>query len=133
MIHCLQAHGIKSIFVSEPSTARAQHAKEAGATHVLDPSKVDVAAFCSGLGDGDGVHCVFECAGVQAGFDVSLASVRGKGKIVNVSVYETPLVIQTPNILNRRSITYVGSNIYTRGEFQDVINAIASGVLIFHY
>ena len=129
-IHCLLAHGIKSIIVSEPSPVRREHAIQAGATHVLDPVTEDVAAVCRSVSDGYGVHAVFECAGVQAGFDVSLASVRGKGKIVNISVYETPLLIQTPNVLNRRSITYIGSNIYTPGEFQEVIDAIAAGASI---
>lgn len=33
------------------------------------------------------------------------------------------------NVLNRKSITYVGSNIYSRGEFQEVIDATADGRL----
>jgi threonine dehydrogenase-like Zn-dependent dehydrogenase len=127
VVYCLLAHGVKSVIVSEPSPARAEHAKIAGATHSLDPTKTNVPSFCMDITGGLGVHAVFECAGVQAGFDVALASVRGKGKIVNISVYETPLHIQNPNILNRRLISYIGSNIYTTGEFQEVIDAIASG------
>lgn len=127
-MHCLVAHGVKSIVVSEPSPARRAHAKVAGATTVVNPIKEDVAASCRSLGDGYGAHAVFECAGVQAGFDVAVASVRGQGKIVNISVYETPLLVQTPNVLNRRSISYIGSNIYTTGEFQEVIDAIAGGM-----
>jgi threonine dehydrogenase-like Zn-dependent dehydrogenase len=94
---------------------------------VLDPTKEDVPAFCKKIADGYGVHAVFDCAGIQAAFDVALASVRGKGAIINIGIFETPLVIQTPNLINRRSISYIGSNIYTRGEFQEVIDAIASG------
>jgi hypothetical protein len=29
--------------------------------------------------------------------------------------------------MNRKSVTYIGSNIYTRGEFDEVIGAIADG------
>jgi (R,R)-butanediol dehydrogenase/meso-butanediol dehydrogenase/diacetyl reductase len=126
-VHCLLAHGVQNIVVSEPSPARGAHAKEAGAKFVFNPMESEVPALCRQQTDGFGVHAVFECAGVQAGFDVCLQSVRGKGKIINIAVYETPLVIQTPNVLNRRSISYIGSNIYTRGEFQEVIDAIAAG------
>lgn len=127
VIHCLLAHGVSSITVSEPSELRAAHAKTAGATHALNPIKEDVVEFSKKIGDGRGFHAVFDCAGVQVAFDSALACVRGRGKIVNVAVFESPLVIKTPNIINRRSITYVGSNTYTRGEFQEVIDAIASG------
>jgi threonine dehydrogenase-like Zn-dependent dehydrogenase len=69
---------------------------------------------------------VLECAGVQTSFDTALYSVRGKGTIVNVGIFEKP-IISNPNILNRRSLRYVGSNVYTREEFQEVIEAIADG------
>jgi len=127
VVHCLLAHGITSITVSEPSELRRSHAKNAGTSHVVNPIKEDLEEFKKKLGDGRGFHAIFECAGVQAGFDSALANVRGRGKIVNLAIYETPLVIKTPNIINRRQLTYVGSNTYTRGEFQEVIDAIASG------
>lgn len=126
VILCLQAHGITSIIVSEPSPARAAHAKAVGATHVLDPLKADVVASCLALCDGRGAHAVFECAGVQASMDAAFGAVRGKGTVINIGLFETTVVID-PNIVNRKSVTYVGSNIYTRGEFQEVIDAISSG------
>lgn len=127
MVYCLRALGITSVVVSEPSEARAAQATEAGAHHVLNPITEDVPAFCRTLGDGRGVHVVFDCAGVQQAFDVGLACVRGKGQILQVAHYEGPLTIKTPNIITRRQIGLVGSNIYTREEFQEVIDAIASG------
>lgn len=117
--------------VSEPSEARAAQATEAGAHNVLNPIKDDVPAFCRSLGDGRGVHAVFDCAGIQQAFDVGLVCVRGKGQILQVANYEGSLTIKTPNIITRRQICLVGSNIYTRGEFQEVIDAIASGK--FHH
>ena len=56
------------------------------------------------------------------------ASVRGRGIIVNVAIFPTTeLVWKNPNAMNRHQLTITGSNIYTRGEFQEVIDAIASG------
>ena len=122
----LVAHGCKSIIVSEPSPARAAQARAAGATHVFNPIKEDIPKKCYELCEGKGVHAVFECAGVQAAMDASIESVRGKGVVINIAVFETPVTINA-NMVNRKSLSYIGSNIYTRGEFQEVIDAIASG------
>ena len=127
VVHCLRAFGVSTIVVSEPSASRGHEAKKAGALHVLDPLKEDVTAFCRSLDHGRGVHFVFDCAGIQAAYDVGLASVRGKGVIINVAIFETPLVIKEPNKVCRGQITIVGSSIYTRGEFQEVIDAISTG------
>lgn len=96
--------------------------------HVLNPLEEDVAAFCRSLDHGRGVHFVYDCAGVQAAYDVGLASVRGLGKIVNVAIFETPLVIKEPNKVCRGQVTISGSSIYTRGEFQEVIDAVHTGI-----
>lgn len=129
-VHCLVAQGVKGIIVSEPSPSRRESAVAAGAHHAFDPIREDVAAQVREISDGLGAHVVFECAGIQPAFDVALDSVRGKGIIVNIAVYEKPLTIKTPNKINRWSLTYIGSNTYTRQEFQDVIDAIASGELV---
>ena len=127
VILCLRAHGVTNIAVSEPSTLRAEQAKGAGAIHVFNPKHDDVAAKVKEVSpDSWGPAVVIECAGVQASMDVALNSVRGQGTIVNVGIFEKDITIN-PNILNRRSLTYVGSNIYTREEFQAVIDAIADG------
>ena len=126
VILCLQAHGIKRIVVSEPSPARAAQARDAGASDILNPTGVDVVKQCNELCDGLGAHAVFECAGVQPAMDTAVGAVRGKGKIISIAIFEQDINFQ-PNLLNRKSATFIGSNIYTRGEFQEVIDAIASG------
>ena len=127
VILCLKAHGVERILVSELSPLRKQHANDAGA-EIVDPSKEDIVARSRELFDGLGPHVVFECAGVQASMDAAVSAVRGAGTIVNIAIFEKELTFPA-NILNRKSITYVGSNIYTRGEFQEVIDAIANGKL----
>lgn len=129
VIHALVAHNITNIIVSEPSALRASQAKAAGATHVVSPREVDVPSFVQEHSlDNGGAHSIYECAGIQAAFHVALTAVRGRGIIVNVAIYEaTSLEIPNPNTLNRRQITIVGSNTYTRAEFDEVIAAIAEG------
>ena len=130
MVHALVAYGVTSITVSEPSKLRATQAKASGATKIIDPSQENVPEVCRKLSDGFGMHAVFDCAGLQASFDTALESARGRGIIVNVAIFPTTeLVWKNPNLLNRRQLTITGSNIYTRAEFQEVIDAIASGEL----
>lgn len=128
VILCLKAHGVEKILVSELSPLRRQHADDAGADHVLDPSQIDVVTKSRELANGWGPHIVFECAGVQASMDSAIHAVRGKGTIVNIAIFEKEVTFPV-NQLNRKSVTYIGSNIYTRGEFQQVIDAIADGRL----
>lgn len=128
VVHGLVAAGVKQIIVSEPTASRAEQAKIAGATKVLDPRQTDVVAHLRGLEDGHGAHTAFECAGIQVSFDTALKAVRGGGTIVNVAVYEkSELVWHNPNELNRMQLRVVGSNIYTPAEYQEVIDAIADG------
>jgi len=126
VILCLRAFGIKNIIVSEISELRSRQAKDAGATHVLNPLAIDVVEESKRLTDGLGCHVALECAGVQASFDTALYGVRGQGRIVNIGVFEKDVTFN-PNIINRRSLTYIGSNVYTRVEFQEVIEAVADG------
>ncbi|KAK5697108.1 hypothetical protein LTR17_024014 [Elasticomyces elasticus] len=126
VILCLRAHGISTIIVSEISELRSKQAKDAGATHVLNPLKTDVVEESKRLTGGLGCHVALECAGVQASFDAALYGVRGQGTIVNIGVFEKDITFN-PNIVNRRSLRYVGSNVYSRAEFQEVIEAVADG------
>lgn len=127
VILCLRAQGITNIAVSEISPLRSEQAKNAGADYVFNPKNEDVVKeVWETSSDGWGPQVVIECAGVQASMDVALAAVRGKGTIVNVGIFEGDIRFN-PNIVNRRSLRYLGSNIYTRQEMRDVIDAIADG------
>ncbi|KAF7198206.1 Tannase, partial [Pseudocercospora fuligena] len=124
VILALRARGVEQVFVSEVSSRRLQHAEDAGATVLLNPLRDDVVERCREATDGFGPHAVFECAGVQASIDTAIEVCCGQGTIVNVGIFEKPIMIN-PNIINRRQLTYVGSNVYSRVEFDEVIGAIA--------
>lgn len=126
-MHCLVAHGFGSIIVSEPSPLRLSQAKAAGATHLINPLEDDVAKTCRSMTNEYGAHAVFECAGLQQTFDAALGSARGSGVIVNVAIYETGLQLSNANNIGRYQLTITGSNTYTRAEFDEVIDAIATG------
>lgn len=124
----LQAQGVTNIAVSEISELRSEHARNNGVRHVFNPQKDDIRQRTLDISpDGCGVAVVYECTGVQAAMEAAIQSVRGGGTIVNIGIFEKPLTLDW-NLLNRKSLNYLGSNIYTKGEFQEVIDAIADGL-----
>jgi len=125
-ILALKARGPGRIIVSEVSSQRKKFAASFGADVILDPTKDDIVARCLELCDGQGVHVVFDCAGVQAGLDQAVLAVRARGDIVNIALWEKPCSI-TPNLFNFKERRYLGVATYQEGDFQQVLNAIASG------
>lgn len=129
VILSLQAQGVENIAVAEVSELRSEQARNAGARHVFNPLQDDIVQCSKDASeDGYGPHVIYECAGVQASMEVAIQSVRGGGTIMNIGIFEKEVTLNW-NLLNRRSLKYIGSNIYTKEDFQEVINAIADGEL----
>ncbi|KAF1978216.1 sorbitol dehydrogenase [Bimuria novae-zelandiae CBS 107.79] len=127
----LQARGADKIIVSEVSQKRQEFAKEFGAHHIIDPTKDDVVKKCRELCDGQGVHLVFDCAGVQVALDSAVEATRARGTIVNVAIWEKPCTI-TPNLFTFKERRYMGVATFQVGDFQEVIDAIAAGKMKPH-
>lgn len=127
VIQALKARGGDGkIIVSEISPKRKEFAKEFGATHILDPRKDDVVARCRELCDSQGVHCVFDAAGVQAGLDQAIHATRARGTIVNIAIWEKAASIFV-NDLTFKERKYLSVATYVPGDFQEVLDAISSG------
>ncbi|KAF2101323.1 GroES-like protein [Rhizodiscina lignyota] len=127
VIMCLKSKGVERIYVSEPSTNRASRARAAGALEVFNPIETDVVAAIQAVSDGLGAHILFETAGVQSAIDAAFKGARGKARVVGIAKYAKPVSIW-PNEFNKKGLSYIQSNIYTRKEFQEVVDAIASGL-----
>ena len=126
VIQVLKARGAEKIIVSEMTPRRREFAKSFGAHYVLDPSKEDVVARVKDLCDGRGANVAFDAAGVQAGLDQALQAIRVRGTLVNIAVWEKTATI-TPNWLCFRERKYMGVATYQEGDFQGVLDALASG------
>ena len=126
VIQTLVAKGAENIIVSEVASRRREFAKQFGAHCVLDPTKDDIVARVRELCDGSGVNVAFDAAGAQAGLDQAIQAIRVRGTLVNIAVWEKTATI-TPNWLVFRERKYMGVVTYQDGDFQDVIDAIASG------
>ncbi|KAJ9649374.1 hypothetical protein H2201_006588 [Coniosporium apollinis] len=126
VIQALVSRGADKIIVSEVSRQRQEFAKQFGAHHVLNPLKDDIVAECRRLCENQGVHVVYDAAGVQAGLDQAVHAVRARGTIVNIAVWEKPCSIH-PNDLVFKERRYMGIATYVKGDFQDVLDAISEG------
>lgn len=82
----LRAFGCRTIIVSEPTTVRAAQ-NEKIVDVVLNPIKEDIGARCRELTGGEGVDVVFDCAGVQRGFEAGMDALRYRGCYMNVAVW----------------------------------------------
>ena len=126
VIQSLKVKGCEKIIVSEVAPRRKEFAKQFGAHHVLDPAKDDIVTRVREICDGQGANVAFDAAGVQAGLDQAILAIRARGTLVNIAVWEKAASIQ-PNNLVFRERRYMGVATYVQGDFQDVIDAIASG------
>lgn len=71
---------------------------------------------------------VFDCAGVAAGLTAACQSIRARGTVVNVAIWEKAVPFQ-PNDLVFREGSYLACLGYDKKDFDAVIKAIASGML----
>ena len=126
VIQALKARGADKIIVSEMAAARKDFAKEFGAHYVLDPTKDDIVSRCREICEDQGVHIVFDAAGVQTALDQAVEAVRHRGTIVNIAVWSKPCTIH-PNKLVFRERKYLGIATYESGDFQEVMDAISEG------
>lgn len=128
IVQVLKARGIKTIIAVEISQQRRKHAQLFGASHVLDPKEIDAVSKIREIaGQFQGVPVSFETSGAQAGLDTALAGLRARGTMVIVSLWEEkPTINAFPDIvLGEKHVT--GAAVFDDGDFEAVIEAIASG------
>ncbi|GFN18672.1 hypothetical protein AtubIFM55763_002759 [Aspergillus tubingensis] len=128
IIQVLELQGAKNIMVAELTENRKRFASYYGATHILDPREVDVAAKVRELTDGVGADVVFDTAGVEVALNGAIAACRTHGTIVNIAVWEKRPAIRV-NELMYSEVNYTGSALYDESAFREVIRALSYGQL----
>jgi threonine dehydrogenase-like Zn-dependent dehydrogenase len=126
VVQVLRAQECDTIIVSEISSRRMQYAKEFGAHHVVDPSKGDLVAEVKRLTHGAGVDLAFDAAGVQVGLDSALCSIKARGMLVNIAIWEKRATLNMNDVVFRER-AYMGTATFALGDFEQVIDAISSG------
>ena len=87
VLQALKARHTQRIIVSEVAAKRKEFARDFGATHILDPTKVNLAKEVKALTGGHGVAVVFDAAGVQAAIDEAFECLRVRGTLVNIAIW----------------------------------------------
>lgn len=107
VVQALVGKGCKNIIVSEVSKRRSEFAKQFGAHHTLDPTKVDVVKEVLKLTGGKGADVGFDAAGVQVGLDSAMQAIRAHGTLVNIAVWEKRATLQMNDLVFRERV-YMG-------------------------
>lgn len=116
--------------MTELAARRKEFAASFGASVILDPSTDDVVARVREVTHGKGVDVGFDCAGVQIGLQVALKCIRAKGTLVNVAVWPDEARLDMFELVFRER-GYIGTACYVEGEFEEVLQAMASGESFF--
>ena len=119
-----QAMGAGKTVVVELTTARQRKAAELGADLVLDPTTDDITAV---LTDefGRGVDIAFDAGGNSKTIELALASVRPRGRVINIALWEHPVEFDMFAMLFKDS-NLTASCAYCN-DHAEVIEAIATG------
>lgn len=126
VIQALQGRGCKNIIVSEVSSKRRDFAIQFGAHHSVDPVNEDVVEKVLSLTGGLGADVAFDAAGVQVALDSAFMSLKARGTLVNIAVWDKRAQLQMNEIVFRER-GYMGVATYSLGDFEAVLQAISEG------
>jgi len=119
-----KAKGAAAVVVSELAPGRTELAMKLGATAVVNPSNEDPADKVRAI-TGRAPDVVFECIGVKSTLDSAINMVGLHGQVVVLGVcMEADQIRPLTCILKEISIDFIVG--YTRAEFQETIDALAS-------
>ncbi len=114
------------VVVSELNPTRAALATSLDVGEVVDPSKVDVAAWVKDRTDGIGVDAVIECSGNERALQTAISAVRSAGRISQTGLHTKPAAID-PMALAEHDITLAGTWCYPVTDWPRIIGLIAGG------
>jgi (R,R)-butanediol dehydrogenase / meso-butanediol dehydrogenase / diacetyl reductase len=120
-----KAKGAGAVIVSELAPGRTELAMKLGADAVVNPSKQNPADAVREI-TGRAPEVVFECIGVKSTLESAINLVGLHGRVVVLGVcLEPDQVTPLTCVLKEIGIEFIVG--YTRAEFQETIDALASG------
>lgn len=129
----LRRSGAASVILSEPSKSRREMAITMGATHTLDPTKVNVAETVLDITKGNGAKIILEATGLPSVVWQDVEKIIWEGKTLNSTVVivaraddKIPL---NGEVFQVRRANVVGSQGHSgHGTFPRVISSMATGM-----
>jgi L-iditol 2-dehydrogenase len=125
MLQVLKQLPLRLLVAVDVVDERLALARELGAQHVLNSSKVDVAAAVRELTDGRGADAAFECVGLDATVRGAVLSVRKGGCVTLVGNFAPEVGLPLQSVVTRQ-IRLQGS-CASAGEYPECLDLIASG------
>jgi threonine dehydrogenase-like Zn-dependent dehydrogenase len=129
----LKKSGASRVILSEPSASRREMALTMGATHVIDPTAVNVPEAVLDITEGQGAKLILEATGLPSIVWPDVEQVIWEGRGINTTVVvvaraddRIPL---NGEVLQVRRANVVGAQGHSgHGTFPNVISAMASGM-----
>lgn len=129
----LKSAGATSVILSEPSEIRRKMALSMGATHTIDPMKVDVADEVLKITKGAGADLILEATGLPSVVWQDVEKIIWEGRTINATVVivaraddRIPL---NGEVLQVRRASVIGSQGHSgHGTFPNVISAMSAGM-----
>lgn len=117
-------HGVRQVFVSEPSDVCRAVANQYEGIQVIDPRKTEVAAFVRDHNGGEKCATVVDSVGSNETFSLGISLLEESGTYVNVAVHETDIQFNAMCLASERSvITSSNSTNSDVREAYEVLNA----------
>ncbi len=123
----LKAKGAKTVVVSEPSSSRAELARQVGPAAVVNPRERNPAEAVAQIA-GSLPSVVFECVGAKGTLAQAINFAAPGGQVVVIGYCMVPDEINPHECINK-SLTLDFSAGYTRADFETTINALAAGAI----
>jgi (R,R)-butanediol dehydrogenase / meso-butanediol dehydrogenase / diacetyl reductase len=122
-----KAKGAGAVVVSDLAPGRTELAMKLGASAVVNPTENDPAEAVKSL-TGRPPEIVFECIGVKSTLGAAIGMVGRHGQVVVIGVcLESDSIFPLSCTMKEVQINFALA--YTRGEFQETIDALANGTI----
>ena len=118
----------KALISLDMVDSRLEKAKEFGATHIFNPSKVDIEKEIMEMTGGYGCDIYIEATGHPSSVIQGLKVIRKLGTFVEFSVFAAPTSVDWSIIGDRKELDVLGAHLSPYC-FPFVIDGIASGLL----
>jgi L-iditol 2-dehydrogenase len=126
-LQVLKKAPLRQIIAVEVDAERLALARELGASHALDSSRVDVVAELRALTEGRGADVAFDAVGVEATVRDAVASVRKGGCVTLIGNLAPDVSLPLQSVVTRQ-IRLQGS-CASSGEYPECLELIASGAV----
>ena len=122
-----KAKGASAVVVSELAPGRTELAMKLGASAVVNPNESDPADAVKEI-TGRPPEIVFECIGVKSTLGAAIGMVGRHGQVVVIGVcLESDSIYPLSCVMKEVQINFALA--YTRGEFQETIDALSQGTI----